>query len=83
MLYSYVYYSTNNKNMNDFILFYILRKVVTIVFGTALVISGIAGLILPILPGIILIFAGLALLARHSERVRNLRFVKRFVTKEA
>ncbi|MBT3538622.1 hypothetical protein HOF40_02325 [Candidatus Parcubacteria bacterium] len=69
--------------MNDFILFYILRKVVTIVFGTALVISGIAGLILPILPGIILIFAGLALLARHSERVRNLRFVKRFVTKEA
>jgi len=68
--------------MNDFIVFYILRKVLTITFGTALVIGGIAGLVLPILPGIILIFAGFALLARHSERVRNMKLVKRFVTKE-
>ncbi len=68
--------------MNNLVFFYILKKVMTMVFGTALVISGIAGLILPILPGILLIFAGLALLARHSEKVRNLWIVKRFVTRE-
>ena len=68
--------------MNNLVFFYILKKVMTMVFGTALVISGIAGLILPILPGIILIFAGLAVLAKHSERVRNLWLVKRFVMKE-
>jgi len=68
--------------MNNIIIFYILRKVLAWTFGTMLIVGGLAGLILPIIPGIVLIFAGLAFLARHSEKVQNMKFVKRFVLRE-
>jgi len=44
----------------------------SITFGVALVLLGIAGLFLPILPGVVMILAGLAVLSAHSRRAKAL-----------
>lgn len=55
----------------------LLVKVSRIVVGSAFVVVGLAGLVLPILPGWLLIIAGLALLARDFFWAhRLLEFVK-------
>jgi uncharacterized protein YqgC (DUF456 family) len=47
------------------------RKIVDWIAGVGLILLGIAGLVLPILPGVLLIIAGLAILSSHSELVRR------------
>lgn len=47
------------------------RKVFDWIAGVALVLLGIAGLVLPALPGILLIIAGLAILSSHSTLARR------------
>jgi len=47
------------------------RRVSEWIGGIALLLLGIAGLVLPGLPGIILILAGLAVLSSHSELARR------------
>lgn len=46
-----------------------LKKVITIVFGTVLIMLGIAGLILPILNGTILLLLGLILISFESPYI--------------
>jgi hypothetical protein len=50
----------------------LLVKLSRMLVGTTLVLAGIAGLVLPILPGWLLIIAGLALLARDFFWARRL-----------
>jgi hypothetical protein len=50
----------------------LLLKLSRMVVGTTLVVVGMAGLVLPILPGWLLIIAGLALLARDFFWARRL-----------
>ena len=45
-------------------------KILSISFGSLLILVGIAGLFLPILQGWLMILAGLAILSPHSERAR-------------
>jgi uncharacterized protein (TIGR02611 family) len=47
------------------------RKVLVAIVGVAVVLVGVAGLVLPILPGWLLIFAGLAILATEFEMARR------------
>ena len=47
------------------------KKVVLVWTGVCSVIFGIAGTILPIVPGLVFIFAGLILMSRGSATIRN------------
>ena len=47
-----------------------VKRVLTLVLGWALVLLGIAGLVLPFLQGVIFLFAGLYLLSRESKTAR-------------
>jgi len=47
------------------------RKLFDWIAGVALLLLGIAGLVLPGLPGILLILAGLAILSSHSPLARR------------
>jgi uncharacterized protein YqgC (DUF456 family) len=47
------------------------RKIFDWIAGVALLLLGIAGLVLPGLQGILLILAGLAILSSHSELARR------------
>jgi uncharacterized membrane protein YbaN (DUF454 family) len=47
------------------------RKVFDWIAGLALLLLGVAGLVLPALPGILLILAGLAILSSHSSLARR------------
>ena len=47
------------------------RKVFDWIAGVALLVLGIAGLVLPALPGILFILAGLAILSSHSTLARR------------
>jgi uncharacterized membrane protein YbaN (DUF454 family) len=49
-----------------------LKKVLRISAGVGLVLIGIVGLILPIMPGWVFIIPGLVILAEHSPRIRRL-----------
>lgn len=49
-----------------------LRKVLDLVLGVALVLLGIAGLALPVLPGWLFILGGLAVLSSHSRLAKLL-----------
>ena len=48
------------------------RKVFDWIAGVGLVLLGIAGLVLPILPGVLLIIAGIAILSSHSALARRI-----------
>lgn len=48
----------------------VLKRALEQTFGAALIVLGIAGLVLPVLPGIVLIVAGLAVLSSHSRIAR-------------
>lgn len=50
-----------------------LRKLSLIVFGWVMLVLGIAGLVLPILQGVLFIVIGLSVLASVSPRARLLR----------
>jgi len=54
-------------------IFYIIK----IILGIILVVVGIAGLILPILPGIILIVAGSILLGNKGIKKLTLKFIRK------
>ena len=47
------------------------RKIFDWIAGVALLILGVAGLVLPALPGIIFILAGLAILSSHNALARR------------
>jgi len=47
------------------------RKVFDWIAGVSLLLLGVAGLVLPALPGILLILAGLAILSSHSRLARR------------
>ncbi len=47
------------------------RKVFDWIAGIALLLLGVAGLVLPALPGVLLIIAGLAILSSHSRLGRR------------
>jgi uncharacterized membrane protein YbaN (DUF454 family) len=49
-----------------------LKKVLRIAAGVGLVLIGIVGLILPVMPGWVFIIPGLVILADHSPRIRRL-----------
>jgi uncharacterized membrane protein YbaN (DUF454 family) len=49
----------------------LMRKVVVAVIGIVTILVGIAGLFLPILPGMLLIVAGLAILATEYALARR------------
>jgi uncharacterized membrane protein YbaN (DUF454 family) len=49
----------------------LMRKVVVAVIGIVTILAGIAGLFLPILPGMLLIVAGLAILATEYAMARR------------
>ncbi len=49
------------------------RKIFDWIAGLALLFVGIAGLVLPALPGIFLILAGLAILSSHSRLARRVQ----------
>lgn len=49
-----------------------VRWVLTIVIGTLMIIGGLLGLILPVIPGWVLIFLGIAVLALELEWAREL-----------
>ena len=49
-----------------------MKKVVRITGGVGLVLIGIVGLILPVMPGWVFIIPGLVILADHSPRIRRL-----------
>lgn len=59
----------------------IVENVFSVVGGVALVVVGVAGLVLPILPGWLLILAGVAVLASAVPPVRGL--VSKLVTTRA
>lgn len=42
------------------------RRIFDWIAGIALILLGIAGLVLPVLPGVLLIIAGIAILSSHS-----------------
>lgn len=44
-----------------------LRRIMFLVFGWALVLGGVVGLLLPVVPGTLLILAGGAVLSRQSS----------------
>jgi uncharacterized membrane protein YbaN (DUF454 family) len=49
-----------------------LRKVWRISAGVGLILIGIVGLILPIMPGWVFIIPGLVILSEHSPRIKRL-----------
>ena len=49
-----------------------MKKVLRISAGIGLVLIGIVGLILPIMPGWVFIIPGLVILADHSPRIKRL-----------
>jgi uncharacterized membrane protein YbaN (DUF454 family) len=49
-----------------------LRKVWRIAAGVGLILIGIVGLILPIMPGWVFIIPGLVILSEHSPRIKRL-----------
>jgi uncharacterized membrane protein YbaN (DUF454 family) len=49
-----------------------LRKVWRITAGVGLVLIGIVGLILPVMPGWLFIIPGLVILSEHSPRIKRL-----------
>jgi uncharacterized protein YqgC (DUF456 family) len=49
------------------------RKVFDWIAGVSLLLLGIAGLVLPVLPGILFIVAGLAILSSHSALARRVQ----------
>ena len=49
----------------------LLKRVATLALGWVLVLAGIAGLFLPILPGGILIVAGVLMLSPHCPWIRR------------
>lgn len=48
------------------------RKLFDWIAGLGLILLGIAGLVLPVLPGVLLIVAGIAILSSHSVLARRL-----------
>jgi uncharacterized membrane protein YbaN (DUF454 family) len=48
-----------------------LNRLFKSIFGWGLVFLGVIGLLIPVLPGTLLIFLGFGLLSAHFERVRN------------
>jgi uncharacterized protein YqgC (DUF456 family) len=48
------------------------RKVFDWIAGVGLILLGIAGLVLPVLPGVLLIIAGIAILSSHSPLARRI-----------
>lgn len=48
------------------------RRVFDWIAGIALILLGIAGLVLPVLPGVLLIIAGIAILSSHNALARRL-----------
>ena len=49
-----------------------LRKILRISAGVGLILVGIVGLILPIMPGWVFIIPGLVILAEYSTRIKRL-----------
>jgi uncharacterized membrane protein YbaN (DUF454 family) len=49
-----------------------LRKILEITGGVCLILIGIAGLILPIMPGWVFIIPGLAVLSRHFDWAKRM-----------
>jgi uncharacterized protein (TIGR02611 family) len=49
-----------------------VRWVLTIVIGSLMIIGGLLGLVLPVIPGWVLIFLGIAILALELEWAREL-----------
>ena len=49
-----------------------LRKILRISAGVGLILVGIVGLILPIMPGWVFIIPGLVILAEYSPRIKRL-----------
>jgi uncharacterized membrane protein YbaN (DUF454 family) len=49
-----------------------LRKILRISAGVGLVLIGIVGLILPVMPGWVFIIPGLVILAEYSPRIKRL-----------
>ena len=49
-----------------------MKKIVRIAAGVGLILIGIVGLILPVMPGWVFIIPGLVILADHSPRIRRL-----------
>jgi uncharacterized protein YqgC (DUF456 family) len=48
------------------------RKVFDWIAGVGLILLGTAGLVLPVLPGVLLIIAGIAILSSHSTIARRI-----------
>ncbi len=46
-----------------------LKRTVKIILGVLLIIAGIAGLVLPVIPGILLIFVGFAFIIDKNPKV--------------
>jgi uncharacterized membrane protein YbaN (DUF454 family) len=49
-----------------------LRKILRICTGVGLILVGIVGLIMPIMPGWVFIIPGLVILAEYSTRIKRL-----------
>ena len=50
----------------------LIWKIASIIFGVLLLLLGIVGLFTPILPGVVMILAGLAILSAHSRMAKRL-----------
>ncbi|HEY6967742.1 MAG TPA: PGPGW domain-containing protein [Candidatus Angelobacter sp.] len=51
---------------------HLIKAVIVVVTGWLLIVAGVAGLVLPIIPGTILVVVGVMLLSRHNSRARRL-----------
>ena len=48
------------------------RKIFDWIAGVTLIVVGVAGLVLPVLPGVLFVIAGIAILSSHSALARRI-----------
>lgn len=64
-------------NLNGKVLKTFIKKVAYIWSGVCLILIGIVGIVLPVLPGIIFVFLGIVLLSKGSSRIKNAQHIRR------